>query len=254
LSAAISGFTAALFHLLNHAIFKCLLFFGAGAISGEETRIELLVLRVQHHRDAVLEPSLHQGVSARSLEQGAAHREPLRADLGLVSLHVDEGENGGHVGGGRVHACGDGFGEGHLRGVERLLWRHRQRSGLDGGEGDDVFQVGQVFGAPLMQMQNTRFKLAECETQTEVARAFVDDCIARLQAGTLDVPTAAMAKWWVSDACCRVVDECLQLFGGYGYMNEYPIARLYADVRVSRIYGGANEVMKEVIARSLEKR
>jgi acyl-CoA dehydrogenase len=111
-----------------------------------------------------------------------------------------------------------------------------------------------VFGAPLMQMQNTRLKLAECETQAEVARAFVDDCINKLMAGALDVPTAAMAKWWVSDACCRVVDDCLQFFGGYGYMNEYPIARLYADVRVSRIYGGANEVMKEVIARALDKR
>ena len=112
----------------------------------------------------------------------------------------------------------------------------------------------QVFGQPLMQMQNTRFKLAECETQAEVARAFVDDCIERLLAGTLDVPTAAMAKWWTTDTCCRVVDECLQLFGGYGYINDYPIARLYADVRVGRIYGGANEVMKEIIARSLEKR
>jgi acyl-CoA dehydrogenase len=112
----------------------------------------------------------------------------------------------------------------------------------------------QVFGQPLMQMQNTRFTLAECETQAEVARAFVDDCIARLMAGTLDVPTAAMAKWWTTDTCCRVVDECLQLFGGYGYINDYPIARLYADVRVGRIYGGANEVMKEIIARSLDKR
>jgi acyl-CoA dehydrogenase len=118
----------------------------------------------------------------------------------------------------------------------------------------DHVRQRQVFGAPLMQMQNIRFKLAECETQAEVARAFVDDCIAKLVAGKLDVPSAAMAKWWVSDACCKVVDECLQFFGGYGYMNEYPIARLYADVRVSRIYGGANEVMKEVIARSLDKR
>ena len=112
----------------------------------------------------------------------------------------------------------------------------------------------QVFGQPLMQMQNTRFKLAECETQAEVARAFVDDCIEHLLAGTLDVPTAAMAKWWTTDTCCRIVDECLQLFGGYGYINDYPIARLYADVRVGRIYGGANEVMKEIIARSLDKR
>jgi len=111
----------------------------------------------------------------------------------------------------------------------------------------------QVFGQPLLAMQNTRFKLAECQTQATVARSFVDDCIARLLRGKLDVPTAAMAKWWTTDTCCRVVDECLQLFGGYGYMNEYPIARLYADVRVGRIYGGANEVMKEIIARGLEK-
>jgi acyl-CoA dehydrogenase len=111
----------------------------------------------------------------------------------------------------------------------------------------------QVFGQPLLAMQNTRFKLAECQTQATVARAFVDDCIARLARRELDVPTAAMAKWWVSDTCCRVIDECLQLFGGYGYMNEYPIARLYADARVFRIYGGANEVMKEIIARGLEK-
>ena len=110
-----------------------------------------------------------------------------------------------------------------------------------------------VFGAPLMALQNTRFKLAECQTQVTVARSFVDDCIARLQRDELDVPTAAMAKWWTTDMCCRVVDECLQLHGGYGYMNEYPIARLYADVRVGRIYGGANEVMKEIIARAMDK-
>ncbi len=111
----------------------------------------------------------------------------------------------------------------------------------------------QVFGKPLLQQQNTRFVLAECETQARVAQAYVDDCIARLQAGTLDVPTAAMAKWWTTDTACKVVDECVQLFGGYGYMNEYPIARLYTDVRVGRIYGGANEVMKELIARELER-
>lgn len=110
-----------------------------------------------------------------------------------------------------------------------------------------------VFGQPLLKMQNTRFKLAECETQAQVARAFVDDCIARLMRGELDVPTAAMAKWWTTETCCRIVDECLQLHGGYGFMNEYPIARLYADVRVGRIYGGANEVMKEIIARAMEK-
>ena len=91
----------------------------------------------------------------------------------------------------------------------------------------------QVFGEPLLAMQNTRFKLAECETAgARCAQTFVDDCIERLLAGTLDVPTAAMAKWWTTDKLCRVVDECLQLHGGYGYMNEYPIARMYADARV----------------------
>lgn len=112
----------------------------------------------------------------------------------------------------------------------------------------------QVFGQPLMAMQNTRFKLAECETLARAAQAFVDDCIARLMKGELDVPSAAMAKWWTTDTLCRIVDECLQLHGGYGFMNEYPIARLYADVRVTRIFGGANEVMKEIIARDMEKR
>jgi acyl-CoA dehydrogenase len=111
----------------------------------------------------------------------------------------------------------------------------------------------EVFGKPLMALQNTRFKLAECQTQATVARSFVDDCIARLQRGELDVPTAAMAKWWTTDTNCRIVDECLQLFGGYGYMTEYPIARLYADVRVSKIYGGANEVMKEIVARAMDR-
>lgn len=111
----------------------------------------------------------------------------------------------------------------------------------------------QAFGKPLMALQNTRFKLAECATQAHVARSFVDDCIARLLRGELDVPTAAMAKWWTTDTCCRIVDDCLQLHGGYGYMNEYPIARLYTDVRVSKIYGGANEVMKEIIARALDR-
>ena len=111
----------------------------------------------------------------------------------------------------------------------------------------------QVFGQPLMSMQNTRFKLAECVTQATVARSFVDDCIGRLLRGELDATTAAMAKWWTTDTNVRIVDECLQFFGGYGYMTEYPIARLYADVRVSKIYGGTNEVMKEIIARSVER-
>ncbi len=109
----------------------------------------------------------------------------------------------------------------------------------------------EAFGQKLIDMQNTRFRLAECKTQAHVARAFIDDCIERMQAGTMDTATASMAKWWTTDMQCKVVDECLQLFGGYGYMREYPIAKMYADARVQRIYGGTNEIMKELIARSL---
>ena len=111
----------------------------------------------------------------------------------------------------------------------------------------------QVFGQPLMAMQNTRFVLAECQTLATIARSFVDECIGRALRGELDNATSAMAKWWVSDTVGKVVDACLQLFGGYGYMNDYPIARLYADQRVGRIYGGSNEVMKELIARAMDK-
>jgi acyl-CoA dehydrogenase len=114
-------------------------------------------------------------------------------------------------------------------------------------------QQRKVFGQPLMAMQNTRFKLAECQTLATVAKSFVDDCIGRSLRGELDLATAAMAKSWVTESVGKVVDECLQLYGGYGYMNEYPIARMYADARVGRIYGGSNEVMKELIARSLDK-
>jgi acyl-CoA dehydrogenase len=108
-----------------------------------------------------------------------------------------------------------------------------------------------AFGKTLIEMQNTRFKLAECKTTAHIARVFLDDCIRRMIDGTMDATTASMAKWWTSEQQCRVIDECLQLFGGYGYMMEYPIAKLYADARVQKIYGGTNEIMKELIARSL---
>lgn len=108
-----------------------------------------------------------------------------------------------------------------------------------------------VFGRKLLDFQNTRFKLAECATEAAVTRSFVDMCIERQIAGDLDAVSAAMAKWWASDRLGRVVDECLQLFGGNGYMAEYPIARAFVDARVQRIFGGTNEIMKEIIARSL---
>jgi len=108
-----------------------------------------------------------------------------------------------------------------------------------------------VFGKPLIDMQNTRFVLAEIKTEATVARVFIDYCIEQLIAGNLDTVRASMAKYWITDLQCSVVDRCLQLFGGYGYMLEYPITQMYADARVQRIYGGANEIMKEIIARSL---
>jgi acyl-CoA dehydrogenase len=108
-----------------------------------------------------------------------------------------------------------------------------------------------AFGKTLLEMQNTRFKLAEAKTIAHVGRVFIDSCIARYLAGSLDTATASMAKWWLTDMQCQVVDECLQLHGGYGYMREYPIAQMYADARVQRIYGGTNEIMKEIVARTL---
>ncbi|MGH1358118.1 MAG: acyl-CoA dehydrogenase family protein [Burkholderiaceae bacterium] len=108
-----------------------------------------------------------------------------------------------------------------------------------------------AFGTPVSSFQNTRFKLAEMQSQVQMARVFVDHCIATLLEGDLDGPTAAMAKLTCTEIQAKVVDECLQLHGGYGFMWEYGIARAYADARVSRIYGGTNEIMKEVIARSM---
>jgi acyl-CoA dehydrogenase len=108
-----------------------------------------------------------------------------------------------------------------------------------------------LFGGTLMNLQHVRFTLAECQTETRIARVFLDDCIARVIDGTLDGATASMAKWWCTDKQFEIADRCLQLFGGYGYTTEYEISRLWADSRVQRIYGGANEVMKELVARSL---
>jgi acyl-CoA dehydrogenase len=115
----------------------------------------------------------------------------------------------------------------------------------------DYVRERQAFGRPIADFQNTRFKLAEVATEIAVGRAFVDRCVGELVAGRLDAATAAMAKLWASESEGRVIDQLLQLHGGYGYMNEFLIARMYADARIARIYGGANEIMKEVIARAL---
>lgn len=109
----------------------------------------------------------------------------------------------------------------------------------------------QAFGRPIFGFQNTKFKLAEVATEAKIARVFIDDCIEQHIRGELDIPTVAMAKWWTTDRAMHVADECLQLFGGYGYMTEYPISRMWTDQRVQKIYAGTNEIMKEIIARAL---
>ncbi|WP_155763677.1 acyl-CoA dehydrogenase family protein [Mycobacterium asiaticum] len=108
-----------------------------------------------------------------------------------------------------------------------------------------------AFGKPIFSFQNTKFKLAEAATETTIARVFLDDCITKHLRGELDIPTVAMAKWWTTERAMGVADQCLQLHGGYGYMTEYPIARMWADNRVQLIYAGTNEIMKEIIARTL---
>jgi alkylation response protein AidB-like acyl-CoA dehydrogenase len=114
----------------------------------------------------------------------------------------------------------------------------------------DYCRERQAFGRSIASFQNTQFKLAELRTETQVARVFVDRCIGLSLDGKLDVETGAMAKYWTTDLQCKVVDECLQLHGGYGYMRDYAIGRAFVDARAQRIYGGTNEIMKEIISRT----
>ena len=109
----------------------------------------------------------------------------------------------------------------------------------------------EAFGQKLIEFQNTSFTLAERKTEAVIARVFVDWCISRHIAGELDTETASMAKWWCSQKQVETIDDCVQLHGGYGYMREFPIARMFVDARVQKIYGGTNEIMKLLIARSL---
>jgi acyl-CoA dehydrogenase len=116
----------------------------------------------------------------------------------------------------------------------------------------DFVKQRKAFGQRVLDFQNTKFKLAECKTEALVARTFVDQCVVKLVNGELDATTASMAKYWCTQKQCEIVDECLQLHGGAGYMDEYEISRMYADARVQKIYGGTNEIMKELIGRSLD--
>jgi len=112
-------------------------------------------------------------------------------------------------------------------------------------------QDRKAFGKTIGSFQNTKFVLAEIATEVDVAQAFVDQCVQRLNAGELNAADAAKAKWWCTELQGRVIDRCLQLHGGYGYMTEYTVARRYADARVTRIYGGSTEIMKSVVSKSL---
>lgn len=136
---------------------------------------------------------------------------------------------------------------------ERLLIASIAVAAMEGAFAETLAYVRErkAFGQAIAEFQNTRFTLAEVAAEIRVARDFVDRCIERQLAGTLDTATASMAKLWTTELQGRVIDRCLQLFGGYGYMNEFPIARRWVDARIQRIYGGSNEIMKEVIARSL---
>ena len=136
---------------------------------------------------------------------------------------------------------------------ERLLIAVGGIAAMEGALAETIKYVNErkIFGQPVASFQNTKFRLAEIATLTRVARVFTDHCIQQLVDGKLDTETAAMVKWWVTDTQQKVMDECQQLFGGYGYMNEYLVCRMFADARVQRIYGGTNEVMKELISRSL---
>jgi acyl-CoA dehydrogenase len=115
----------------------------------------------------------------------------------------------------------------------------------------DYVKQRRAFGKAIIEFQNTQFVLAECKSEATIARVFHDHCIERYLAGSLDTVTASMAKYWITDLQGRIIDRCLQLFGGYGYMEEFPISRMYRDARVMRIYAGTNEIMKLLIARSL---
>lgn len=115
----------------------------------------------------------------------------------------------------------------------------------------DYVRQREAFGRKLIDFQATKFTLVECKTEARIARVFLDDCIAKLIAGTLDSETASMAKYWCTEKACEIAHRCLQLHGGYGYMMDYPIAHYFTDARVGMIYGGSNEIMKELISRSL---
>jgi acyl-CoA dehydrogenase len=136
---------------------------------------------------------------------------------------------------------------------ERILVAVGAVGAMEGGLAETIKYVKErkAFGKTIAEFQNTKFKLAEMATKTRISRIFLDDCITKIVDGTLDTVTASMAKYWITDMQQEVLDECVQLHGGYGYMTDYLVCRMFVDARVQRIYGGTNEIMKELISRSL---
>jgi alkylation response protein AidB-like acyl-CoA dehydrogenase len=149
-------------------------------------------------------------------------------------------------------------GQGFILLMKELAWERLQIAiaGITSAEAALQWTIAytrerKVFGQLVFDFQTTKHKLAELKTEIQIGRVFVDRCIQQMMENELDAATAAMAKYWITDLQCKVMDECVQLHGGYGYMTEFPITRAYADARVQRIYGGTNEIMKELIARTL---
>ena len=203
----------------------------------------------------------HKGVSLLMIETAAA--DGFRRGRNLEKL-AQKGQDTSElffddVRAPKLNLLGDAEGRGFYQLMEQLPWERLSLGLFAMGASElalqltlDYVKERKVFGRRLMDFQNTRFKLAEAKTKIDVANAFIDECVAELETGALDPARAAMVKWWASQVQCEIADECLQLFGGYGYMDEYPISRLFADARVQKIYGGANEVMKELIARAMD--
>ncbi len=151
-----------------------------------------------------------------------------------------------------------GEGQGFYRLMRELAWERMQIAIRNAAAAEAILdqtiaytRERKAFGRAVLDFQNSRFRLAELKTQVQLGRTFVDHCLDLLLKGELDADTAAMAKLWTTEMQGRVVDQCVQLHGGYGYMWEYPVARAYADARVQRIFGGTSEIMKEIIARAL---
>jgi alkylation response protein AidB-like acyl-CoA dehydrogenase len=200
----------------------------------------------------------HKGMSLLVLERGMAGFERGRnleklgqhaqdtAELSFVDVRVPAANLLGEEGGGFTHLV-------ERLPQERLSIAVSALAGARAALGWTLAYVKErkAFGSPIGSFQNTRFRLAEVDTEIDIAQTYVDRCVLALNARELTAVEAAKAKWWVSELQGRVVDTCLQLHGGYGYMSEYPISRAYADARITRIYGGTTEIMKEIIGRSL---